>query len=170
MAHCTAGARAARYGRSISQSAQRETALAGAAKAGSGATGSGKNLLLRSLVMFDPIDDDEIFLKGERIDGRNIPIHPKANTNARVSGIANTPSHKGHIVARMHCCRACHIEADRRADRSQGRSHPMADRRRSIGGHESQGHAERKQGDDQQRRGIAMRLQTGQDRGHRYGR
>ena len=40
-----------------------------------GATGSGKSLLLRSLVMFDPIDDGEIFLKGERIDGRSMPIH-----------------------------------------------------------------------------------------------
>ena len=34
--------------------------------------------------------------------------------------------------------------------RSRGRSHRVADRRRSIGGHESQGHDERKQGDDQQ--------------------
>ena len=40
-----------------------------------GATGSGKSLLLRSLVMFDPVDDGEIFLKGERITGGNMSIH-----------------------------------------------------------------------------------------------
>ena len=40
-----------------------------------GATGSGKSLLLRSLVMFDPVDDGEIFLKGEKITGRNMPLH-----------------------------------------------------------------------------------------------
>ena len=40
-----------------------------------GATGSGKSLLLRSLVMFDPVDDGEIFLKGERVTGRNMPVH-----------------------------------------------------------------------------------------------
>lgn len=40
-----------------------------------GATGSGKSLLLRSLVMFDPVDDGDIFLRGERVTGRNMSVH-----------------------------------------------------------------------------------------------
>lgn len=80
-----------------------------------GATGSGKSLMLRSLALIDPIDDGEILLCGKPVRGDDIPAY-----RAQVSYVRQRPSLlEDTVEANLRLPYSIAAHAGRRFERDQ---------------------------------------------------